>query len=341
MKRVEAFREQDGAAQHYYSGTPDGSRPGIYYAHLSDMNAMPKYQLEVIAYHEGLPGHHMQISIAQELTGVPKFRTQDGFSAYAEGWGLYSETLAKEMPAPTPIRIRISAGSSSEIWRAIRLVVDTGLHAKGWTEEQAIDVLRRQLGASRLEAIRPKCGATSSWPGQATSYKIGMIRIQELRDKAETELGDKFDIRGFHDTVLGGGALPLPVLNAACAAGSRRKQGQVRNNGRAECASSHLLDLLRSLPRAASRHRRCRRARRDAAESAKLTQRALNAEFEERELASMSPLTLTHWAARSSTTSSTILERRPEAARLAPGQTVEDMKAQFDPRRSTPTPGLS
>jgi len=211
VKRVEAFREQPGAAQHYFPGTPDGSRPGVYYAHLSDMNAMPKPELEVIAYHEGLPGHHMQISIAQELTGVPKFRTQAGFTAYQEGWGLYSEWLAKEMPNTYQDPYSKFGQLSSEMWRAIRLVVDTGLHAKGWTEEQAVEYFDAN-SAVPLTAIRSEVQRYLVMPGQATAYKIGMIRIQELRKKAETELGDKFDIKGFHDTVLGGGALPLTLL---------------------------------------------------------------------------------------------------------------------------------
>lgn len=211
VKRVEPFREQDGAAQHYYPGTPDGSRPGVYYAHLSDMNAMPKPELEVIAYHEGIPGHHMQISIAQELTGVPKFRTQAGFTAYAEGWGLYAEWLAKEMPGTYQDPYSEFGRLSSEMWRAIRLVVDTGLHAKGWTEEQAVEYFHAN-SAVPLTAIKSEVRRYLIMPGQATAYKVGMIRIQELRKKAETELGDKFDIRGFHDAVLGGGALPLTLL---------------------------------------------------------------------------------------------------------------------------------
>ena len=211
VKRVEAFREQDGAAQHYYPGTPDGSRPGVYYAHLSDMNAMPKPELEVIAYHEGLPGHHMQISIAQELTGVPKFRTQAGFTAYAEGWGLYAEWLAKEMPDTYQDPYSEFGRLSSEMWRAIRLVVDTGLHAKGWTEQQAVEYFDANSAVPRA-AIESEVKRYLIMPGQATAYKVGMIRIQELRSKAEAELGDKFDIKGFHDTVLGGGALPLTLL---------------------------------------------------------------------------------------------------------------------------------
>ncbi len=211
VKRVEAFREQDGAAQHYFPGTPDGSRPGVYYAHLSDMGAMPKPELEVIAYHEGLPGHHMQISIAQELTGVPTFRTQAGFTAYSEGWGLYSEWLAKEMPGTYQDPYSEFGRLSSEMWRAIRLVVDTGLHAKGWTEQQAIEYFDAN-SAIPLAAIRSEVRRYLIMPGQATAYKVGMIRIQELRRKAEAALGPKFDIKGFHDTVLGGGALPLTLL---------------------------------------------------------------------------------------------------------------------------------
>ena len=210
VKRVEPFREQPGAAQHYFPGTPDGSRPGIYYAHLSDMNAMPKHQLEVVAYHEGLPGHHMQIAIAQELKSVPEFRTQSFFNAYAEGWGLYAERLAKEMGAyedPYSDFGRLS----TEIWRAIRLVVDTGMHAKGWSEQEAVDFFLENSSMAE-GAIRSEVQRYLVTPGQATSYKIGMMKILELREKAREELGDRFDIRGFHDTVLGGGALPLEIL---------------------------------------------------------------------------------------------------------------------------------
>ncbi|MEH6693720.1 MAG: DUF885 domain-containing protein [Hyphomonas sp.] len=211
VKRVEAFREQDGAAQHYYPGTPDGSRPGTYYAHLSDMTSMPKRELEVIAYHEGIPGHHMQISIAQELTGIPTFRTQANFTAYAEGWGLYSEWLAKEMPGTYADPYSDFGRLGSEIWRAIRLVIDTGLHSKGWTEEQAVQYFLDNAAITETQA-RSEVQRYIVMPGQATAYKIGMIKIQELRAKAEAELGDKFDIRGFHDTVLGGGSLPLELL---------------------------------------------------------------------------------------------------------------------------------
>jgi len=211
VRRVEAFREQDGAAQHYYPGTPDGSRPGIYYAHLSDMTAMPKSEMEVIAYHEGLPGHHMQISIAQELEEIPQFRTQAGFTAYSEGWGLYAERLASEMPGTYVDPYSQFGRLTSEMWRAIRLVVDTGLHAKGWTEQQAIEYFASNSSVP-LAAIRAEVQRYIVMPGQATSYKIGMNKFLELREHARAELGNDFDIRAYHDTVLLGGAMPLALL---------------------------------------------------------------------------------------------------------------------------------
>ena len=211
VRRVEPFREQPGAAQHYFPSTPDGARPGIYYAHLSDMKAMPKHELEVIAYHEGLPGHHMQIAIAQELTTVPTFRRQAGFTAYAEGWGLYSEWLARERPGTYQTPYSRMGRLGSEMWRSIRLVVDTGLHAKGWSQEQAVQYFLANSATTEAQA-RSEVRRYMVLPGQATSYKIGMLKIQELRRKAEAALGSRFDIRAFHDTILGGGALPLTVL---------------------------------------------------------------------------------------------------------------------------------
>jgi uncharacterized protein (DUF885 family) len=211
VRRVEPFREQAGAAQHYFAGTPDGSRPGIYYAHLSDMKAMPKYELEVIAYHEGLPGHHMQIAIAQELTNVPTFRRRAGFGAYSEGWGLYAEWLAREVPGTYQDPYSRFGRLGSEMWRAIRLVVDTGMHAKGWSDEQAVQYFLANSATTEPQ-VRSEIRRYLVSAGQATSYKIGMLRIQELRRKAETALGPRFDIRGFHDTILSGGALPLTLL---------------------------------------------------------------------------------------------------------------------------------
>ncbi len=210
VKRVESFREQDGAPQHYFPGTPDGSRSGIYYAHLSDMSSMPKTTMEGVAYHEGNPGHHMQVSIAQELESVPEFRTQGRYTAYLEGWALYSEILAKEMGGYENPYYDFGR-LVNEIWRAIRLVVDTGLHSKGWTEADAIAYFTENSSISQ-GAIKAEVQRYMVIPGQATAYKIGMLKIQELREKAETELGDAFDIKGFHDTILGGGAMPLEIL---------------------------------------------------------------------------------------------------------------------------------
>ncbi|HSF56417.1 MAG TPA: DUF885 domain-containing protein, partial [Algoriphagus sp.] len=210
VKRVEAFREQPGAPQHYNQGTPDGSRPGTYYVHLSDMKAMPKSTMEGVAYHEGNPGHHMQVSIAQELETVPKFRTQIGFNAYQEGWALYSEILAKEMGGYKNPYYDFGR-LVNEIWRAIRLVVDTGIHSKGWTEADAIKYFSENSSIAP-GAIQAEVRRYMVIPGQATGYKIGMLKIQELRKLAEAELGDQFDLKGFHDTILGSGALPLEIL---------------------------------------------------------------------------------------------------------------------------------
>jgi uncharacterized protein (DUF885 family) len=210
VKRVEAFREVDGGAQHYQPGTPDGSRKGVYYVHMSDMSAYSKTDMETVAYHEASPGHHMQISIAQELEDVPEFRTQAGFSVYSEGWALYSEKLSKEMGQFTDPYMDFGR-LTAEMWRAIRLVVDTGLHAKGWTQEQAVQYFFEN-SAIPEGAVRSEVRRYLTFPGQATSYKVGMLKIEELRARAEAALGEAFDIRGFHDEVLGGGALPMPLL---------------------------------------------------------------------------------------------------------------------------------
>ncbi|MEJ2542222.1 MAG: DUF885 domain-containing protein [Gemmatimonadota bacterium] len=226
VKRVESFREQPGAAQHYAPSTPDGSRPGVYYAHLSDMTSMPKSDLEAIAYHEGLPGHHMQLAIAQELEDIPTFRTQAFFGAYVEGWGLYAEWLAKEMPGTFRDPYSDFGRLSSEIWRAVRLVVDTGIHGKGWSEEEAVRYATENSSVTEGRA-RSEVRRYIVWPGQATSYKVGMLKMQELRRKAEDALGDDFDIRGFHDTILGGGALPLSILEKRVDRWIARERGAV------------------------------------------------------------------------------------------------------------------
>jgi uncharacterized protein (DUF885 family) len=182
----------------------------VFYVHLADTMATPTFELEGTAYHEGWPGHHLQISLAQEMTGLPVFRTQYGYGAYVEGWGLYSELLAKEMgfyQDPYSDFGRLGR----EIWRGIRLVVDTGIHAKGWSEAQAVAYYTANSPQPAAK-IRSEIRRYFVTPGQATSYKVGMVKILALRAKARAALGPRFDLRGFHDTVVGAGALPLPVL---------------------------------------------------------------------------------------------------------------------------------
>ncbi len=213
VKRVEPYRERDGGSQFYQVGTADGSRPGVYYMHLSDMSGYNSTDLETTTYHEGSPGHHMQLSIAKELTEIPAFRNDIGYSAFNEGWALYSEFLAREMGAfddPYNDFGRLVA----EIWRAIRLVVDTGLHARGWSEEQAVQYMLANSAIPEV-TVRSEIQRYFAWPGQATSYKVGMLKILALREDARQRIGDKFDIRGFHDVVLGGGSVPLPILERA------------------------------------------------------------------------------------------------------------------------------
>ena len=210
VKRVEAFREKSAGQAFYDEPAPDGSRPGRFYVNLSNMNDIPVYQLEALAYHEGIPGHHMQIAIAQELKGVPKFRKYGQYTAYVEGWGLYSERLGKEMNLYTD-PVQDFGRLSMELLRAARLVVDPGIHYKHWTREQAIKYFNDNTAEPPGECIKA-IERYIIWPGQATAYKVGMNKILELREKAKKELGPKFDIREYHDVVLTSGALPLNVL---------------------------------------------------------------------------------------------------------------------------------
>jgi len=212
VKRVEAFREKSAGKAFYQSPAIDGSRPGIYYANLYDMNAMPTYQMEALAYHEGIPGHHMQRAITQELKGIPDFQKYASFTAYTEGWGLYTEELGKDMgfyQDPYSDFGRLAM----ELWRACRLVVDTGLHAKRWSREEAIEYLVDNTPNARYDAVKA-IERYIAMPGQATAYMIGKLKIMGLRDKARTTLGDKFDIRGFHDEVLKDGPVPLSLLES-------------------------------------------------------------------------------------------------------------------------------
>ena len=210
VKPVEAFREKSAGKAFYQSPAPDGSRPGTYYANLYKMADMPLTEVEALFYHEGVPGHHLQLAIQTELKGVPAFRKFGGVTAYSEGWGLYSEKLAKDMglytdPARDFGRLQL------ELHRAIRLVVDSGLHYKRWSRETAIKYVEDN-SADAPGGIVKAIERYIIYPGQATAYMVGRLKISELRDKAQKALGKKFDIRGFHDTVLKSGPVPLDVL---------------------------------------------------------------------------------------------------------------------------------
>ena len=210
VKRVEAFREESAGKAFYERPPLDGSRPGIYYVNLLSTENQPRYEMEALAYHEGLPGHHMQLTIAQELEGIPKFRSLGSFTAYIEGWGLYCELLPKEIGCyqdPYSDFGRLAM----ELWRACRLVVDTGIHSRRWTREKAIDYYRTNTPGSERNCVS-MVDRHIVMPSQATAYKIGMNKILELRAKARQALGERFDIREFHDVVLTHGAVPLNVL---------------------------------------------------------------------------------------------------------------------------------
>ncbi|HZW45948.1 MAG TPA: DUF885 domain-containing protein, partial [Microvirga sp.] len=210
VRAVEKWRENTASVAFYNRPTPDGSRPGIYYVNLADMNQVLKPQAESIAYHEGAPGHHFQIARQIELEGIPKFRRFGGNSAYSEGWGLYAERLGQEMGFFQDPYSEFGH-LSLELWRAVRLVTDTGLHSKRWTREQAIKYFQENSLLSERDIVKEVERYINN-PGQATSYKIGQLKIVELRRRAEQALGNRFDIRDFHEVVLGNGALPLDVL---------------------------------------------------------------------------------------------------------------------------------
>ena len=211
VEAIPAF--QSAAATHYVTGTPDGKRPGRVVVATSKFAERSLVDDEAIAYHEGIPGHHMQLSVQQQLTGLPKFRQHGlGFNAYIEGWALYAEQLGKEVgfyQDPVSDYGRLS----SELFRAVRLVVDTGIHSKGWTRDQVVEFFRKS-GAVDEPTIQSETDRYISWPAQALSYKLGQLKIRELRDRAQAKLGPKFDIRKFHDEMLDGGTLPLDLLDA-------------------------------------------------------------------------------------------------------------------------------
>jgi uncharacterized protein (DUF885 family) len=211
VEAIPAF--QAAAATHYVTGTPDGKRPGRVVVATSNFADRSLINDEAIAYHEGIPGHHMQLSVQQQLTELPKFRLHNlAFTAYVEGWALYAEQLGKEVgfyQDPVSDYGRLS----SELFRAVRLVVDTGIHSKGWTRDQVVDFFRKS-GAIDEPSIQSETDRYIAWPAQALSYKLGQLKFRELRDRARKELGPKFDIRSFHDEMLDGGTLPLDLLEA-------------------------------------------------------------------------------------------------------------------------------
>src|SRR6266404_4992611 len=211
VEAIPAF--QAAAATHYVTGTPDGKRPGRVVVATSKFAERSLIDDEAIAYHEGVPGHHMQLSVQQQLSGLPKFRLHGlGFNAYTEGWALYAEQLGKEVgfyQDPVSDYGRLS----SELFRAVRLVVDTGIHSKGWTRDQVVEFFRKS-GAVDEPTIQSETDRYIAWPAQALSYKLGQLKIRELRERARKELGAKFDIRTFHDEMLNGGTLPLDMLEA-------------------------------------------------------------------------------------------------------------------------------
>ena len=204
---------QSAAATHYVTGTPDGKRPGRVVVATSNFAERSLIDDEAIAYHEGVPGHHMQLSVQQQLIGLPKFRLHGlGFNAYTEGWALYAEQLGKEVGFYQDA-VSDYGRLSSELFRAVRLVVDTGIHSKGWTRDQVVDFFRRS-GAVDEPTIQSETDRYIAWPAQALSYKLGQLKFRELRERAQKELGPKFDLRTFHDEMLNGGTLPLDLLDA-------------------------------------------------------------------------------------------------------------------------------
>ena len=222
VKKVEPFREKGSAAAFYNQPSADGSRPGIYYVNTHDMRGLPIWELETLAHHEAIPGHHMQTAIAQELEAMPKFRKYGGYTAYSEGWALYAEFFPKEFGFYSD-PYQDFGRLSDELLRAVRLVVDTGIHARKWTRQQVLDYFGANTAASAVETLA-ETNRYIVWPGQACSYKVGMLKILELRELAKKELGAKFDLRAYHDLVLKNGSLPMSLLEENVRAWVKRQK---------------------------------------------------------------------------------------------------------------------
>jgi uncharacterized protein (DUF885 family) len=223
VRPTQEFREKEASSAEYNQGTPDGSRPGIIYVNTGDYQNRSLLSVESTAYHEGVTGHHMQISIAQTLPELPPFRQQGGYVAYEEGWALYSERLGKDIgfyQDPYSDFGRLS----DEMLRAVRLVTDTGVHYKHWTRQQMVDFFHEHSTEDEPD-VQSETDRYIAIPAQAVAYKLGQLEILKLRQRAQTELGDKYDIRAFHDEILNGGALPLDVLEARVTAWIAAQKG--------------------------------------------------------------------------------------------------------------------
>lgn len=220
---IPAYSEKTNTTAYYTPGSPESHRPGYYFVNLYDLPSRPKWEMEALSLHEAVPGHHFQIALAQELEQLPAFRRNAGFTAFVEGWGLYAESLGPELGMYTDPYSRFGQ-LTYEMWRAVRLVVDTGMHAKGWTRQQAIDFFVAN-SSKPLHDIEVEIDRYLAWPGQALAYKLGELKIKELRAHAERELGEQFDVRAFHDAVLGAGPLPLSILETRMTEWVKERKG--------------------------------------------------------------------------------------------------------------------
>ena len=212
VRRVEPFREKSAAGGSYMAGTPDGSRPGVFYANAYDLSARPSWAMESLYLHEAIPGHHFQIMLQRENEALPRFRRFGGFTAFSEGWGLYAESLGKELGVYTD-PYQYFGGLNAELWRSIRLAVDTGIHAKGWTRQEVLDYMFENSAVAEARAVS-EAERFMAIPGQALAYKVGQLKMRAIRASAEERLGDKFDVKAFHTQVLKDGAMPLSMLEA-------------------------------------------------------------------------------------------------------------------------------
>ena len=210
VRRIEPFREKSAAGGQYQTGTPDGSRPGIFYANAYDIKARPKWAMEALFLHEAIPGHHFQRSLQVENEALPGFRRFGGYTAYTEGWGLYAESLGKELGVYTD-PYQYFGALNAELWRAIRLVVDTGIHAKEWSRQEVLDYMYANSAVKEARAVA-EAERFMAIPGQALAYKIGQLKIRQIRDDAEARLGDRFDVKDFHTQILMDGPMPLSML---------------------------------------------------------------------------------------------------------------------------------